>query len=168
MRDEFDFLPDKDLTYETLLDIARQNSFNPARDYFDRVQEEWDGIPRLGRFLPFYAGAADTPYVRAVGLLPFVAAVRRVREPGAKFDELLVVESPQGMNKSSAFEIMAVGDIEVRDAIAAFTKDARPTMLCGQRRSDGWPESGALRRGQARVEISNDQKCVGFVRRAEL
>lgn len=47
-------------------------------------------------------------YVRAVGRLPFIAAARRVRQPGAKFDEMLVLESAQGKNKSRALELMAV------------------------------------------------------------
>ncbi|MDO8874480.1 MAG: virulence-associated E family protein [Pseudolabrys sp.] len=106
--EDYDFLPEKDLMYEYLLDRARQNAFNPAQEYFDEMQEKWDGKPRLGKFLITYAGAADTPYIRAVGLMPFVAAVRRVREPGAKYDEMLVTESSQGKNKSTAFEIMAV------------------------------------------------------------
>ena len=61
-----------------------------------------DGTPRFDQWLVTYAGAADTDYVRAVGALPLLAAVRRVRVPGTKFDELLVLESPQGTDKSSA------------------------------------------------------------------
>jgi predicted P-loop ATPase len=38
-----------------------------------------------------------------------MAAVRRVRKPGCKFDETLVLENPeQGTNKSSALQILAV------------------------------------------------------------
>ena len=62
---------------------------------------------RIGNFLARYAGAVDTPYVRAVGQLSLIAAVRRARNPGAKFDEMLVLESGQGKNKSTAFEILA-------------------------------------------------------------
>jgi hypothetical protein len=108
MRDQYEFLPDETLLYKFLLDQARLNSFNPARDYFDEVEPQWDGVKRLDTFLIAYAGATDTPYVRAVGRLPFIAAVRRVRHPGAKFDEMLVLESSQGKNKSTAFEILAV------------------------------------------------------------
>lgn len=39
-----------------------------------------------------------------------VAAVRRVRSPGCKFDEMLVLEGEQGTNKSSALAIMSVRD----------------------------------------------------------
>jgi predicted P-loop ATPase len=57
-----------------------------------------------------YAGAADTEYVRAVGALPLLAAVRRIRTPGAKFDELLILESRQGTGKSSALRALCPVD----------------------------------------------------------
>lgn len=108
LRDRFGFLPDKELLFEFMLREARANSFHPVRDYFDKVQAGWDQRERLDRFLIDYAGAEDTEFVRAVGALSFIAAVRRIREPGAKFDEMLVLESGQGKDKSSALEIMAV------------------------------------------------------------
>jgi predicted P-loop ATPase len=36
-----------------------------------------------------------------------IAAVRRVRQPGCKFDEIPVLEGPQGENKSTALSILA-------------------------------------------------------------
>jgi len=36
------------------------------------------------------------------------AAVRRIRQPGAKFDEMLVLESEQGLNKSLVLQTLAV------------------------------------------------------------
>ena len=42
--------------------------------------------------------------------LPLLAAVRRVRVPGTKFDELLVLESPQGTGKSSALRALCAVD----------------------------------------------------------
>jgi predicted P-loop ATPase len=105
IHENYEFLPDEYLLYKFVLDRARRNATNPARDYFDSL--EWDGVKRLDSFLIDYAGATDTPYVRAVGCLPFIAAIRRVRHPGTKFDEMLVCESSQGKNKSSAFELMA-------------------------------------------------------------
>ena len=45
-------------------------------------------------------------YMSAVGALPLIAAVRRVRQPGAKFDELLILESSQGKLKSTALQTL--------------------------------------------------------------
>ena len=36
-----------------------------------------------------------------------IAAVARVRNPGCKFDTILVLESPEGFNKSSAWQLLA-------------------------------------------------------------
>ena len=67
-------------------------------------------VPRIGQWLATYGGPDDTTYARAVGELILVAAGRRVRQPGVKFDEMLVLESPQGTNKSTALKALAVRD----------------------------------------------------------
>jgi predicted P-loop ATPase len=41
-----------------------------------------------------------------VSALPLIAAVRRVRQPGCKFDELLILESEQGALKSGALRAL--------------------------------------------------------------
>ncbi|ODT20107.1 MAG: hypothetical protein ABS54_14365 [Hyphomicrobium sp. SCN 65-11] len=80
-------------------EIARQNSRNPIQDFFRDLK--WDGEPRLDTWLHKYAGVKDEPLDRAFGRLFLIAAVRRVRSPGTKFDQLLVLEGRQGAGKSS-------------------------------------------------------------------
>jgi hypothetical protein len=99
-RDHRWFLANKDLFYDTVVDLAHRNSFHPVRDYLDSLT--WDGKPRLDRWLIDYAGAEDSDFVRAVSPLPLLAAVRRVRRPGAKFDEMLILEGPQGVGEKSS------------------------------------------------------------------
>jgi len=106
--EQFKFRPSRDLFLTVLSDAARQNAFHPVAEYLAALR--WDGIPRIGRWLATYGGAGDTSYSRAVGELILVAAVRRVRQPGVKFDEMLVLESPQGTNKSTALKALAVRD----------------------------------------------------------
>jgi len=90
-----------------VLDTARLNAFHPVRDYLDGLT--WDGQPRIDKWLATYGGAEDTEYAQAVGALWLVAAVRR--HPGAKFDEMLVLEQPlQGTDKSSMLRILAVNE----------------------------------------------------------
>ena len=98
--ERFNFRPTKDFFDRVVRDAARRNAFHPVCDYLDSLR--WDGTPRLDTWLVDFAGAEDSDYVRAVGTLLLIAAVRRVRRPGVKFDELVVFESPQGTNKSSA------------------------------------------------------------------
>jgi Virulence-associated protein E len=103
----FHFRPGKGLLFDVIKDTARLNSFHPVRDYLDSLT--WDDTKRIDRWLTTYAGAEDNKYTRAVGVLLPIAAVRRVRQPGIKFDEMVVLESPeQGTNKSSGLEIIAV------------------------------------------------------------
>jgi hypothetical protein len=106
--ENYEFTPDKQLTFDYLYDNARKNRFDPVNEYFDAKQESWDHAPRIDRFLIDYAGAADTPYVRAISKLFFLAVVHRNRNPGAKFDEMIVLESVQGKGKSSALAILAL------------------------------------------------------------
>jgi predicted P-loop ATPase len=106
--ERFQFMPDKDMFTDVVLDLARQHTFHPVLDYLDGLK--WDGVKRIDRWLIDYGGAEDTPFNRAAGALWSVAAVRRVQSPGCKFDELPVGEADQGTNKSSALRILAVKD----------------------------------------------------------
>lgn len=99
-------LSKKELLLPVVQDTARLNGFHPVRDYLASLR--WDGTPRIDTWLTQYAQAEDTEYTRAVGALLLTAAVRRVRRPGSKFDELVVFESDQGTNKSSALRLLAV------------------------------------------------------------
>jgi len=94
---QFGFLVSKVLFFDLVSDRARLHRFHPVRRYLDGLK--WDGDNRLDRWLIDYAGAKDTPYVRAVSRIVLVAAVRRARRPGVKYDEMLILESEQGTDK---------------------------------------------------------------------
>ena len=106
--ERFQFRPSREFFLTVVADAARLNAFHPVAEYLAALR--WDGVPRIGRWLAAYGGAEDNPYTRAVGELVLVAAVRRVRRPGVKFDEMLVLESPQGTNKSTALKLLATRD----------------------------------------------------------
>ncbi len=106
--DAFKFRPIRD-TLVVLMDVdARLHSVHPVQHYLD--QHVWDGVPRIDTWLSTYGGAEASEYVNAVGKLVLLAAVRRVRQPGCKFDELLVLESKQGTMKSSALRALCPDD----------------------------------------------------------
>lgn len=86
-------------------ELARRNARNPVRDYFRSVI--WDEKPRLDTWLHDYAGAENNELNREFGKLWMIAAVRRVRKPGTKFDQILVLEGEQGAGKSSLARILA-------------------------------------------------------------
>lgn len=96
---DFRFRPTKQFYDTVIKNIVSQHKFHPVLDYL--VTLRWDGIPRIDTWLIEYGGAPDTPYHRAISAIPLIAAVRRIRCPGCKYDEMLVLESDQGMNKST-------------------------------------------------------------------
>jgi predicted P-loop ATPase len=98
-----------ELMHIVVNDMARLNGFHPVRDYLDGLK--WDGKPRIDTWLTDYGGAEDNKYTRAVSALFLIAGVRRVRQPGCKYDEMLVLEQPvQGTDKSSALAVLAVNE----------------------------------------------------------
>jgi energy-coupling factor transporter ATP-binding protein EcfA2 len=101
----FGFDPRKEHIIDAVHGLCVENPVHPIRTYLDGLR--WDGVPRLGGMLSTYFGAEDTQLHRAMAEKVMVAAVRRVREPGAKFDTILVLEGPQGSGKSQALEILA-------------------------------------------------------------
>lgn len=97
----FCFRPSKDFFFTVLFATARGNSFHPVRDYLDGLK--WDRVQRIDTWLGKYGEAEDTELMRALSAIVLIAAVRRVRKPGVKFDEMLILEGPQGSaQKSSA------------------------------------------------------------------
>ena len=101
----FSFDPGKNHTIDAVEQLCVRNKFNPITDYLDALR--WDGAPRLERWLITYLGAEDTELNREFGRLALIAAVRRARKPGTKFDPIVVLEGPMGSRKSMAIEIMA-------------------------------------------------------------
>ncbi|MBP7720977.1 MAG: hypothetical protein KA155_00420 [Alphaproteobacteria bacterium] len=99
------FDPKKDNVRDAALMLCLENHNDPVREYLDSLV--WDGVPRLDRLLPEYFGAANTNLNQAIGRLMMIAAVRRVREPGCKFDTIVVLEGQQGTGKSTALTILA-------------------------------------------------------------
>jgi virulence-associated protein E/bifunctional DNA primase/polymerase-like protein/primase-like protein len=95
-------------TFDAAVQECLQGAYDPVADYLDSLT--WDGVPRLRSWLAAYMGAADTPLNAAMGGLMLIAAVRRVRVPGCKFDQILVLISDEGKNKSSAIELLAGPD----------------------------------------------------------
>ncbi len=96
----FHFQSPPDFFRLVIEDTAYRNRFHPVKDYLDSLA--WDQTPRIDTWLHQAAHAEDSPYVRAIGMIMLVAAVRRIRQPGCKYDEMVVWESAQGTNKSSA------------------------------------------------------------------
>lgn len=103
---ELDFRATSAAIKSEIIAIAHEQTYHPIVDYLDGLV--WDGNPRLDNMLRDYAGADDTDINREFGAKFLIAGVRRVRQPGVKFDTMLVFEGNQGTGKSSFAETLAV------------------------------------------------------------
>ena len=95
----------KQITDDALGMLKHTRGFHQVRDYLSGVV--WDGEPRLDNLLIDYLGAPDTAYTKAVTRKTLVAAVKRIFEPGCKFDNMLVLQGKQGLGKSQLFHKLA-------------------------------------------------------------
>lgn len=102
---------------DALRHYADLQQYHPVRDYLDTAQPTWDGKSRVDTWLIDHAGAHDTPYIRAVSAATLIAAVRRIRRPGCKHDEMLVLEGAQGVGKSTVFEALCPDPEWFTDAV---------------------------------------------------
>ncbi len=113
-----------DNIFEAVNTVAIENMTHPVRDYLDGLT--WDGVARLDTLLVDYVGADDNPYIRAIGAKTLIAAVKRVRQPGCKFDNVIILEGFQGVGKSSFVQALCpnpdwfsdapIGNAESKDA----------------------------------------------------
>jgi predicted P-loop ATPase len=118
-----DVLINTPVTAEAVQTVARENRFHPVRDYLQDLK--WDRTPRLETWLTDYLGAADSPFLRAVGPRWLVSAVARIFQPGCQCDHTLLLEGPQGIRKSTALQTLA-GDEWFTDHISDLGgKDSR-------------------------------------------
>lgn len=91
-----------------LIAMAHENKYHPVTDYLDGLV--WDGTPRIDRWLVEYCGADDTELNREFGSKLLIAGVRRIKQPGVKFDTMLVLEGAQGAGKSQIAQRLAKRD----------------------------------------------------------
>lgn len=108
IKTRYGFDPGEKNTRDATVQLCLENQFNPVTDYLDDLQ--WDGVERLERWVVTYMGAEDTALNREFGTLMLIAAVRRARCPGTKFDQIVVLEGKEGTGKSTALRILAGDD----------------------------------------------------------
>lgn len=101
---EHHFMPPWDFFKQKIRHLAWSNAFHPVKDYLRSLS--WDGVARLDEWLIKSAAVEDSAYTRAVSSIMLIAAVRRIVHPGSKYDEMVVWESPQGTDKSSAAQAL--------------------------------------------------------------
>lgn len=93
---------------DALVRFQKERAYNPIKDAIEQVT--WDGQSRCSSFLVDWLKVDDTPYSREVSRLIFAGAVRRIYEPGCKFDCVPVLMGSQGSGKSTICHWLAMDD----------------------------------------------------------
>jgi putative DNA primase/helicase len=98
------FSPSAGMVSEAIEVMARNNVINPPKEWLEKLK--WDGVKRVDNWMLDYMGVPKTQYSMRVARWFFMGMVKRVFEPGCKFDYCLVLEGPQGRKKSTALSII--------------------------------------------------------------
>jgi predicted P-loop ATPase len=85
--------------------VGHDRQLHPVREYLDTLA--WDGQKRIDNWLARYLGVEPSNYVCAVGSRWLISAVARIYRPGCKADCCLILEGPQGIQKSTALQALA-------------------------------------------------------------
>ena len=85
---------------DAMMAEAGRLRFHPVRNWLTTLR--WDGQSRLDTWLHYAFGAPRDEYHADVGTKFMIACVRRIMQPGCKWDCMPVLEGAQGIGKSRA------------------------------------------------------------------
>ena len=85
---------------------ATDNAFHPVRDRLRALR--WDGVPRVRNALHHFLGAEVNDYHERCLRTFMLGAVKRVFQPGCKFELMLVLVGGQGVGKSTFLRSLAM------------------------------------------------------------
>lgn len=83
---------------------ATQHTYDEAQDWLTSL--EWDGVERLKNWIHQASGVEDDEYHSGIGAQWFMGMIRRIMQPGAQFDHVLLLVGAQGIGKTSFFRIL--------------------------------------------------------------
>ena len=98
---------------DALMIYFKDHTVNPLLDILEKL--EWDGKPRVERFLHDVMKADDTDYVRECSRLIFAGGIHRAYEPGCKFDDMIVLIGGQSAGKSTIVRWLNMDDSFFRE-----------------------------------------------------
>ena len=79
--------------------VANENRYHPIRDYLNGLK--WDGTKRIAHVLHHFLGAAEDEYTCEAMKIFLLGAIKRVFQPGCKFETMLCLVGGQGCGKST-------------------------------------------------------------------
>ena len=103
-------LKNKDKIMDALNNVIHRQTINPVKEMLETAHAAWDGNKHVENLLTRFVGAEKTPYNIEVIHRYMLGAVKRIYEPGCKFDYMLILVGKQGSYKSSFLKFLAVND----------------------------------------------------------
>ena len=88
--------------------VANENRYHPIRVFLNRLR--WDGTERIRYALGRFLGSEECEYNYEALKLFMTGSIKRVFEPGCKFENMLCLVGGQGAGKSSFFRLLAIKD----------------------------------------------------------
>ena len=105
---------------DAIMYYVKKNQVSPPVEWMKSLT--WDKKPRLDTWLSEVYGVAESEYHRTVGANWMKGLVKRIAEPGCKFDYVIVLEGEQGMKKSTSLSVLG-GEWYVETVFAPDNKD---------------------------------------------
>jgi putative DNA primase/helicase len=94
----------KTMVEDALNKVIHDNEIRSVPDFIKSLK--WDRLSRLDSWLTHAFGTANDEYHKSIGSNWMKGMVNRAMNPGAKFDNVLVLEGKQGLKKSLALSTL--------------------------------------------------------------
>ena len=88
-----------------LMQVFDEQRYDPVKDYLNNVI--WDGKERISEIFIKCFDVFDTELVRTLSKKWFIAAVKRVFEPGCQFDNMIVLQGESGIGKTTFCRLLS-------------------------------------------------------------
>jgi predicted P-loop ATPase len=88
--------------------LVKGETFHPVKKYLEGLK--WDGVNKLDTFISTIFGIQSSPYLETITRKFFCACVKRIYEPGCKFDHVLTLVGIEDLGKSFFGDIMCGGE----------------------------------------------------------
>lgn len=96
-----------EMVESAVISEAEKNRVSPPKQWLESLV--WDQTPRLDTWLTSTYHVEPGAYHKAVGANVMKGLVKRLVQPGSKFDYVMVLEGAQGIRKSTSLAILGGG-----------------------------------------------------------
>lgn len=88
--------------------VASENRYHPIIEHLESLS--WDGVERISKAMPIYLGVEENSYNTEIMEILLKAGLKRIYNPGCKFEIMVCLVGSQGVGKSTFFRFLALDD----------------------------------------------------------